>query len=152
MSFPKTPALMTDCAVFDPEGRILLVRRGSEPYKGCYALPGGFVEIGETVEAACRREIHEEAGVLVNDNLQLVGVYSDPNRDPRGHSVSVPYTTVLEHAVEPKSGSDAESAEWIEKWSNEPLAFNHAQIISDALRFNGGHGSFHVNWAALPVL
>jgi 8-oxo-dGTP diphosphatase len=102
MSFPKTPALMTDCAVFDPEGRILLVRRGSEPYKGCYALPGGFVEIGETVEAACRREIHEEAGVLVNDNLQLVGVSSDPNRDPRGHSVSVPYTTVLEHAVEPQ--------------------------------------------------
>src|SRR5262245_9976613 len=89
MSFPKTPALVTDCAVFDPEGRVLLVQRGSEPFKGFYALPGGFVDIGVRVEDACRRETHEEAGVFVGQNLHLIGVYSDPNRDPRGHSVSV---------------------------------------------------------------
>src|SRR5262249_25111363 len=143
MSLPTTPALVTDCAVFDPSGRVLLVRRGSAPYKGCYALPGGFVDIGERVEDACRRETHEEAGILVEENLQLVGVVSDPHRDPRGHSVSIAYTTVLKHPAEPQAGSDAESAEWIKNWRGETLAFNHAQILTDALHFIEGHGDFH---------
>ncbi|MGB8708886.1 MAG: NUDIX domain-containing protein, partial [Methyloceanibacter sp.] len=56
MALPKTPALTTDCVVFDAEARVLLIRRGHDPYAGSYALPGGFVEIGETVENACRRE------------------------------------------------------------------------------------------------
>jgi 8-oxo-dGTP diphosphatase len=133
MSFPETPALVTDCAVFDMNGCVLLVRRGSEPFKGRYALPGGFVDVGETVEAACAREVEEETGVSISDQrLLLVSVYSKPDRDPRGHSVSIGYTTRIDVSVEPKPGSDAESAEWIRDWNSLSLAFNHAEIIADA--------------------
>ena len=89
-AFPKTPALTTDCVVFDAKRRVLLVRRGHPPFKGKYALPGGFVDIGETVEDACRRELMEETGVKVG-RLELIGVYSDPGRDPRGHTCSVAF-------------------------------------------------------------
>ena len=90
MAMPKTPALTTDCVLFDAGGRVLLIRRGHDPFKGAYALPGGFVDIGETVEEACRRELREEAGIEVGD-LTLVGVYSDPRRDPRGHTSTVAF-------------------------------------------------------------
>ena len=131
MGLPKTPALTTDCVIFDPEGRVLLIRRGHAPYAGAYALPGGFVEIGERVEEACRREALEETGIKV-DVLRLVGVYSDPARDPRGHTVSVAYVTILPRAVAPRAGSDAAGAEWVEDWRNVEFAFDHAQILSDA--------------------
>jgi 8-oxo-dGTP diphosphatase len=131
MGLPKTPALTTDCVIFDPEGRALLIRRGHSPYAGSYALPGGFVEIGETVEEACRRETLEETGIKV-DVLRLVGVYSNPARDPRGHTVSVAYVTILPRAVTPKFGSDAAGAEWVEDWRRVELAFDHAQILRDA--------------------
>jgi 8-oxo-dGTP diphosphatase len=131
MALPKTPALTTDCVIFDSESRVLLIRRGHEPYAGSYALPGGFVEIGETVESACRREAQEETGIEV-DQLRLVGVYSDPARDPRGHTVSVAFATVLPRAIAPRFGSDAASAEWVEDWRSVTLAFDHAQIVEDA--------------------
>ena len=131
MAMPKTPLLTTDCVVCDRAGRIMLIRRGNKPFKGGYALPGGFVDIGETVEAACRREVLEEAGVAVSE-LQLVGVYSDPGRDPRGHTVSVAYLARLPDAPKPKAGSDAEAAEWVKDWRNLDLAFDHAKIIADA--------------------
>jgi 8-oxo-dGTP diphosphatase len=131
MALPKTPALTTDCVIFDAESRVLLIRRGHEPYAGSYALPGGFVEIGETVENACRREVQEETGIEV-DQLRLVGVYSNPARDPRGHTVSVAFVTILPLAVAPKAGSDAAGAEWIDDWRSVELAFDHAQILEDA--------------------
>lgn len=95
MSFPQTPALTTDCVVLDERGRVLLVKRGSEPFKGKLALPGGFVKNGETVEDACRRGLKEEAGIAVND-LHLVGVYSEPSRGPRGSCVSVAFLAAVE--------------------------------------------------------
>ncbi len=128
---PKTPALTADCVIFDGKGCVLLIRRGNPPFKGDYALPGGFVEIGERVEDACRREVREEAGVEVGD-LRLIGVYSDPKRDPRGRTVSVAFLTILPGAPAPKAGSDAKSAEWVEDWRNLTLAFDHAQILADA--------------------
>ena len=131
MGMPKTPALTTDCVIRDNEGRVLLIRRKNEPFKGAYALPGGFVDIGETVEAACRREVFEEAGVVVGE-LHLVGVYSDPRRDPRGHTVSIAFVTLLPRAPRAKAGSDAEAAEWVKDWRNVDLAFDHAEIIADA--------------------
>lgn len=133
MASPKTPLLTTDCVVFDREGRILLIRRKNEPFRGAFALPGGFVEIGETVEAACRREVLEETGITIGA-LHLVGVYSDPGRDPRGHTVSIAYMARVPPATRPQAGSDAEDAQWLGDWHNLDLAFDHAHIIADAER------------------
>lgn len=131
MGMPKTPVLTTDCVIHDQDGRVLLIRRKNEPFRGSYALPGGFVDIGETVEAGCRREVLEEAGIEVGE-LRLVGVYSDPRRDPRGHTVSIAYLALLPSALAPRAGSDAEAAEWVKDWRNLKLAFDHAQILDDA--------------------
>jgi len=126
---------MTDCVVFEPDGRVLLVRRKHEPFAGFYALPGGFVDVGETVEAACCREVREETGVSISKGqLQLIGVYSDPARDPRGHSVSIAYGTTLEELVEPHPGSDAEAAEWVSDWRKVRLAFNHSEILAHKIQ------------------
>ena len=130
MPAPKTPLLATDCVVFDGQGRVLLIRRGHPPFEGEYALPGGFVEIGETVEAACRRELKEETGIDVRD-LKLVGVYSDPKRDPRGHTCSVAYLAKVDSA-ERSAGDDAAAAGWVADWRSEKLAFDHADILADA--------------------
>ena len=84
------PRLATDCIVADEAGNLVLIRRRNEPFKGSYALPGGFVEAGETIEDACRREVKEETNLEIYD-MRLVGVYSGPGRDPRGHVVSVAF-------------------------------------------------------------
>lgn len=126
------PALATDCVVFDRAGHVLLIRRANPPFAGAYALPGGFVEAGERVEAACRRELMEETGIAAGA-VELVGVYSDPARDPRGHVISVAYVTVIDQAA-PKAGDDAAQAEWVADWRAHSLAFDHAQIIADAER------------------
>ena len=137
MTLPQTPALATDCVVFDPLGRVLLIRRGHEPCAGKHALPGGFVKIGETVMSACRREVREETGIDVAE-ITLVGVYSDIDRDPRGHIVSVAFMTELANETRPRVGSDAMSAEWVDM-RDVDLAFDHARIFADAkakLRIN----------------
>jgi len=131
MGLPKTPALTVDCVIHDPEGRVLLVRRKNEPFKGAFALPGGFVDLGETVEAACRREVREETGLEVHD-LALIGVYSDPRRDPRGHTVSAAFVTQVAVSTPPSAGDDAAAAEWVDDWRGQRLAFDHAQILEDA--------------------
>jgi 8-oxo-dGTP diphosphatase len=135
MPFPATPALTTDCVAFDERGYVLLVRRKYEPFKGSYALPGGFVEVGETVEDGCRRELKEETGLEVGA-LRLVGVYSNPNRDPRGHTCSIAYVARIGRA-EPQAGDDAAAAEWVADWRAETLAFDHAQILAEAEQLMG---------------
>lgn len=132
MAKPVTPLLSVDCAAFDLKGRVLLIRRGNPPFKGHYALPGGFVDVGETVENACRRELAEETSVVARE-LVPVGTYSDPARDPRGHSVSVVFATVLARA-RPKAGDDAAEAVWVRDWRSERLAFDHDQVVRDAYR------------------
>lgn len=132
MAKPVTPLLTVDCVAFDSRGRVLLIRRGKPPFAGRLALPGGFVDVGETVEDACRREIEEEAGVDVRD-LALVGVYSAPDRDPRGHTASVVFATVLARA-RPRAGDDAAAASWISSWPEQNLAFDHDVIVRDAYR------------------
>jgi len=133
MARSKTPLLTTDCVIFDRDGRVLLIRRKNEPFKGAYALPGGFVDVGERVEAACRREVLEETGLKVGE-LHLVGIYSDPGRDPRGHTVSIAYLSQLAEAPTPTAGSDAEAAQWVKDWRSLDLAFDHAKIIADAAK------------------
>ena len=132
MSVPQTPLLTTDCVVFDPDGRLLLIRRANEPYRGLYALPGGFVDVGETTEDACRRELKEETGIEAGP-LTLVGVYSDPDRDPRGHTCSVVYLTRIDAAA-PKAGDDVAAAEWVTDWHGVALAFDHKLIVAEAAR------------------
>lgn len=130
MAKPRTPLLATDCVVLDPRGRVLLIRRKNPPFEGHYALPGGFVDVGETVEDGARRELEEETGVKAG-RLQLVGVYSDPGRDPRGHTCSVAFLAKAP-GTRPRAGDDAAAAEWIADWSKVDLAFDHARILADA--------------------
>jgi 8-oxo-dGTP diphosphatase len=132
MPFPRTPALTVDCVAIDAEGRVLLVRRAHQPFKGQRALPGGFVDIGETVEDACRRELYEETGIQAH-RLTLIGVYSDPRRDPRGHTCSVAFLTRPRRCVA-TAGDDAAAVEWVERSRRLPLAFDHANILADAER------------------
>jgi 8-oxo-dGTP diphosphatase len=135
MAKPRTPLLAADCVVFDARGSVLLVRRKYPPFKGRYALPGGFVEIGETVEDACRRELAEETGLHAG-RLRLVGVYSDPKRDPRGHTCSAVFLAKVARGA-PKAGDDAAAAEWVADWREADLAFDHARILADARRMAG---------------
>jgi len=125
------PSLAVD-AVWLRRRDVLLVRRGRPPFRGEWALPGGFVEIGETVESAVLRELREETG-LSGRLGGLVGVYSDPRRDPRKHTVSVVYL-IEGRGGTPKGGDDAAAAEWVplEPWP--PLAFDHGRILRDAIR------------------
>lgn len=127
---PKTPLLATDCVVLDARHRVLLVRRKYPPFRGHYALPGGFVEVGETVEDAARRELAEETGIKAG-KLRLLGVYSDPKRDPRGHTCSVVFMASVARG-KPKAGDDAAAAEWVKDWTKMDLAFDHARILADA--------------------
>ncbi len=111
---------------------VVLVRRKNEPYKGSLALPGGFVEYGERVEEALRREIKEETGLDVRI-LRLVGVYSSPDRDPRAHTVTVAFLALGEGEL--KAGDDAEEVHVVppDEALKLPLAFDHGKILRDAL-------------------
>ena len=97
-----------------------------------YALPGGFVEVGETVEDACRRELMEETGVKAG-RLQLLGVYSDPGATRAGTPARSYFSRGCGGAT-PNAGDDAAAAEWVEDWSKVELAFDHAKILADAKR------------------
>jgi 8-oxo-dGTP diphosphatase len=133
----NTPLLATDCVVIDSAGRVLLIRRKRPPYEGALALPGGLVEIGETVDDACRRELLEETGLEVG-SLRLVGVYSEPGRDPRGHVCSVAFLSQIDRAAA-VAGDDAASVEWVRDWKRSSLAFDHRKIIDDAVQLAAGH-------------
>jgi len=124
-----TPLLAADAVILFGSG-IVLIQRDRPPYAGCYALPGGFVEIGESVEAAAIREAREETGLEI-ELLGLVGVYSDPARDPRGHVVSVAF--LARGRGQLLAGSDARAAGVFSREGLPRLAFDHQKIISDAL-------------------
>jgi len=126
----KCPLLTVD-AVIAKDGRFVLIRRKNEPFKGLWALPGGFVEVGETVEDAVRREAREETGLDI-ELIALLGVYSDPKRDPRGHTVSVVYL------AKPVGGElcaadDAAEAAYFSPKDDPDLAFDHAIILNNAI-------------------
>jgi 8-oxo-dGTP diphosphatase len=126
------PYLTVDSVVFDDAGRLLLIRRRNPPFQGESALPGGFVDAGETVEAACLRELKEETG-LHGEITNLVGVYSDPKRDPRRHTVSVAYLVRVPAGAKPVGGDDAADAAFVAEWRVAKLAFDHRKIVEDAL-------------------
>jgi 8-oxo-dGTP diphosphatase len=133
------PALSVDVAVFRGEAdarQLLLVRRGAEPYRGMWALPGGFVEEGEPLEAAARRELLEETGLDPAGGFEQVAAFGDPGRDPRGWTVTIVFRTALGEG-EPgivAGGSDAAEAAWHPVASLPHLAFDHDVIVSRVLR------------------
>ncbi|HOO56145.1 MAG TPA: NUDIX hydrolase [bacterium] len=127
----KTPFLTADTIILH-EGKIVLVERGNEPFKGKWALPGGFVEIGEKVEQAAVREAKEETGLDV-ELLALLGVYSDPERDPRGHTCSVVYIA-RSTGGELRADDDAADVKLIDPDDNPDLAFDHSLVFSDAIQ------------------
>ncbi len=129
---PRNPSLAVDCVVFDPAGRLLLIRRKNPPFQGQYALPGGYVDYGESTEHAAARELAEETG-LVATRVALVGVYSDPQRDPRGHVVSIAYR-IETAGHDPHAGDDAAAAAFVAGWEDLDLAFDHSTIVADAVR------------------
>ncbi len=127
----RNPALTVDTIILD-DNKIILIKRLNDPYKDHWAIPGGFVEYGEKVEDAAVREAKEETGLDI-ELTQLVGVYSDPDRDPRGHTVSVAFLSKIVGGTL-KSDSDAKDAKFIDiqELKNMKLAFDHNEILKDS--------------------
>lgn len=124
---PVTPLLTVD-AIIMYEEKLVLIKRKNPSYKDMFALPGGFVDIGETVEQAAIRETKEETGLDI-EIISLVGVYSDPKRDPRGHTISICFLAKGKGSL--SAGSDADDI-GLFTFDNLPeLAFDHDKIIKD---------------------
>jgi 8-oxo-dGTP diphosphatase len=132
----SSPPLAADVVALagEPPASVLLIERGSPPFKGSWALPGGFVEAGERVAAAAARELAEETGIEAGE-LTLLGVYDTPERDPRGPTVSVVQLMRVASELEAHGADDAADARWFALDALPPLAFDHAQVIADALSF-----------------
>ncbi len=134
--YPR-PALTVDCVIFGLDEssklKVLLIRRGHDPFEGYWALPGGFVDMHETLEAAALRELWEETGVR-DVFIEQLYTFGDPARDPRGRVVSVAYFALVnlaEHPVRP--ASDASMVQWFETDNLPALAFDHADILQTAI-------------------
>jgi len=131
--YPR-PALTVDIVLIKEgcEGlEILLIQRGHPPFAGQWALPGGFVDEYEPLEAAARRELFEETG-LEAPELQQLGAFGDPGRDPRGWTVSVAFWTRIAGDITPRAGDDASAARWWPLDALPSLAFDHADIVRQA--------------------
>ena len=129
----RNPILTVD-GVLVIEGKLLLVRRGREPEKGKLALPGGIVEYGETTEEAVVRELKEETGIDTRP-VRLLGVYSNPNRDPRGHFITIAYVLAQDDG-DLQAGDDAAEV-ILQPIDDIPLlAFDHNQIVADYFQQN----------------
>jgi 8-oxo-dGTP diphosphatase len=128
--YPRA-ALSVDAIVFvkDPF-YVLLIRRGREPYKGKWALPGGFVEMNELLEESCIRELKEETGLSLKE-MQQFKVYDSINRDPRGRTISVVYFAELVSPFKAEAGDDADLAGWFSFFALPPMAIDHQQIVLD---------------------
>jgi len=124
----RNPLPTVDVVIYFPGNGVVLVERKNPPHG--WALPGGFVDWGETCEAAAVREAHEETGLTV-ELTGLLGVYSDPARDPRGHTLSVVYTAQALEPVQLRAGDDAAKAAVFPLDSLPPLAFDHSKILGD---------------------
>jgi len=132
--YPR-PAVTTDCVVMTKETtpQVLLIERGLDPYKGCWAFPGGFMNMDETTEQCAIRELEEETGMKVTE-LQQIGTYSKVDRDPRGRTITVAYLIVVDAPVAVIGQDDAAKAQWFPIDALPPLAFDHEDIMKDAIR------------------
>ncbi|NMC98285.1 MAG: NUDIX hydrolase [Bacteroidales bacterium] len=133
--YPR-PAVAADVIVFDishSEPRVLLIKRKNPPYQGMWAFPGGFMDANEKVEETAFRELFEETHLKPN-KLFFLGIYDDPNRDPRGRTIGIAYIAAFNGNINPKAGDDAAEIQWFPVNKLPPLAFDHSKIIIDALQ------------------
>ncbi|NET33354.1 MAG: NUDIX hydrolase [Cyanothece sp. SIO1E1] len=135
--YPR-PALTVDCVIFGMDEseslKVLLIQRAVEPFKDCWALPGGFVDMEEDLEAAALRELEEETGVK-DVFIEQLFTFGAPKRDPRGRVVSVAYYALTNRAKHPvQASSDARNAKWFDFDQVPALAFDHQQIFEIALQ------------------
>ena len=132
--YPR-PAVTADCVVMtnEPQPKVLLIQRGSDPFKGAWAFPGGFMNMDETTEECAIRELEEETGLKVSE-LHQIGAYSKVDRDPRGRTITVAYLAIIASPQEVKGMDDAAKAEWFPITELPHLAFDHYDIMSDAVR------------------
>ena len=147
----KNPIPTVD-TIIQKGSQILLVKRKKEPFKGLFALPGGFVNEGERVEDAAKREAKEETSLDI-ELVDILGVYSEPNRDPRGHIMSTVFVGKISpnNKVEALAQDDAAKIEWInlEEVNNTHFAFDHQTIISDYEKWKRSGGTFWSSRASL---
>jgi 8-oxo-dGTP diphosphatase len=133
--YPR-PSVTVDLVIFtiaDDDLKVLLIRRGLEPFKGRWALPGGFVDINESLEHAAARELKEEVGVT-NVYLEQLFTFGEPKRDPRGRVISVAYFALVDAERQRiVAASDAASAEWHSVFAPPKLAFDHKAILEYAV-------------------
>ncbi len=128
--YPR-PAVTADCIVItrEAEPKVLLIERGDEPFKGCWAFPGGFMNMDETTEQCAIRELEEETGLH-----NQIGAYSKVDRDPRGRTVTVAYLAIVEKPIAVTGQDDAAKAQWFPLSDLPELAFDHADIMQDAIK------------------
>lgn len=129
------PSVTTDCVIFGYDGKavsVLLVERGNEPYKGKWALPGGFLNPDETAETGALRELKEETG-LDAAYIDQFHTYTEPGRDPRDRVVTIAYYALV-HMQDVTAGDDAMKAQWFPVSRIPELAFDHDTILDDAIK------------------
>ncbi len=143
----KNPIPTVDI-IIEQNSRILMIRRKNEPYKGCLALPGGFVNEGERIEDAARREANEETSLNIGLS-EILGVYSDPKRDPRGHLMSTVFIAMIPvgndiETVQASAQDDAAEIHWInlDDLDNSTIAFDHKKILFDYKVWKQSSGTF----------
>ena len=131
--YPR-PAVTADVAVIttEQEPKVLLIQRGNEPYKGHWAFPGGFMDMDETTEQCAIRELEEETGLQISE-VKQIGAYSKVDRDPRGRTITVAYIARIANAEKVNGQDDAAKAEWFPINNLPPLAFDHEDIMKDAI-------------------
>jgi len=124
-----------DCIVItkEAEPKVLLIERGGEPFKGCWALPGGFMNMDETTEQCAFRELEEETGLKIGE-VHQIGAYSRVDRDPRGRTITVAYLAVVDAPIAVKGQDDAAKAQWFPLSALPELAFDHEEIMRDAIK------------------
>lgn len=131
--YPR-PAVTADCVVItnEPQPKVLLIQRGAEPFKGAWAFPGGFMNMDETTEQCAIRELEEETGLKVT-KLNQIGAYSKVDRDPRGRTITVAYLAIIDSTENVIGQDDAAKAEWFPITELPHLAFDHYDIMKDAI-------------------
>ena len=132
--YPR-PAVTADSIVItkETEPKVLLIQRGFDPFKGAWAFPGGFMNMDETTEQCAIRELEEETGLRLSD-IHQIGTYSKVDRDPRGRTVTVAYLAIIDEPIAVIGQDDAAKAEWWPLFDLPHLAFDHYDIMQDAIK------------------